>query len=315
MSVVHLKRDIETLELGLDGPQLCQAIQCLDLLTAKITNAVADFDASGGYGIDNAPNMVSWLNRRAAMGPKMARAMCRQGVLLRYLPATCQAWLTGGLSHSQIQAIVANLTNDTVKLFVHDEAVVVPLLVGATVRETAQFMTKWVATADAVIDGPEPPEPAQNVCVNQTFNGRWHITGTLNTAAGALFEKALLLARPADPTLARGAANAAALNEILNFYLTHQTTALGGRHRPHVNVTIDLAQLEGRGQGQLLDSTPLNPQTMRRILCDCNIHRDHQRRLQHRRLWAVDPHHLARPVHGPRPTRPTLPLPRLRTRT
>ena len=88
-----------------------------------------------------------------------------------------------------------------------------------------------------------------------------------------MMERALRLARPDDASLTNGAANAAALKAIIEFYLDHQTTALGGRHRPHVNVVIDLQQLEGRGQGRLLDGTPVDTAAMRRILCDANIHR------------------------------------------
>ena len=274
VSVVHLKGDIETLELDpTSGPQIIEAIHCLNMLTAKVTQAVAGFDAAGGFSADHAPNMACWLSAHTAMATNAARVMCRQGSLLRQLPATAQAWVTGALSHNQVQAIVANLTNATVGHFAQHETDVIPLLSGATVRETTRFMTRWAATIDAVTDQPEPVEPQQHVRVTETFNGRWQLCGTLNGEAGALLEKALLLARPSDKNLSRGAANAAALEEILNFYLTHQTDRPGGHHRPHLNVIIDLDQLNGHGQGRLLNGTPISAQSIRRLLCDANIHR------------------------------------------
>ena len=95
-TVVRLEKDIKALELDhLDGPQLIELANCVNILTAKLTTAVAVFDADGSYGHDHAPSMAAWLAAHTQLTSKAANSMCRQGRLLRTLPATTQAWVTG----------------------------------------------------------------------------------------------------------------------------------------------------------------------------------------------------------------------------
>ena len=275
IDVVQLEKDIKSLELDHPGgPQLQILAACVNVLTAKLTAAVAVFEANGGFGLDHAPNMAAWLTAQTQITRKAANTMCRQGRLLRSLPLTAQAWVTGGLTAGQVQAMFANLTSTNISLFAEAEPLVVPLLCGASVRETVAFMTKWRATADAVLDGPEPTDPDSELRLNKMFNGRFQLTGNLSSLRGEMLEKALQLARPTEVASSPAAANAAAFDTIVAFYLDHQTTALGGRHRPHVNIIVDLPELNKRaGQGRLLDGTPVGAKELRALLCDCNIHR------------------------------------------
>ena len=51
---------------------------------------------------------------------------------------------------------------------------------------------------------------------------------------------------------------------------TTRTLHLGGRHRPHVNVIVDVQDL----RGELVDhQLPLDRATTDRLLCDCVLHR------------------------------------------
>ena len=272
-TVKDLKTVVDQLDIGPCGGDLVEAFACLDVLTAKITGAVARFDAAGGWQVDHAANMASWLTARAAVDRRTANRVCAQGRRLRSIPVTMQAWVTGSLSHGQVEAILANLRSETTELFASHEAALVPFLVGLTVKQTGHAMADWAAKATALIEGPEPVEAPQQLRLDKTFNGRWQLTGTFNTEPGSVIETALRLARPDDKTIPNGTANAAALETVCRFYLDNQTTSLGGRHRPHVNVLIDLDQLEGRGQGRLLDGAPISSTAMRRILCDAKIHR------------------------------------------
>ena len=275
ITVVQLEKDIKALELDhLDGPQLIELANCVNILTAKLTTAVAVFDADGSYGHDHAPSMAAWLAAHTQLTSKAANSMCRQGRLLRTLPVTTQAWVTGQLNPGQIQAIFANVTTANAALFAESEATISPLLCGATVRETATFLAKWRATADAVLDGPEPAEPTAELRLNKTLNGRFQLTATLSALSGEMLEKAFQLARPTHAGLSLSAANAAAFDAIVAFYLDHQSSAMGGRHRPHVNIVVDLPELDKRHtQGRLLDGTPIAPKEFQALLCDCNVHR------------------------------------------
>ena len=66
--------------------------------------------------------------------------------------------------------------------------------------------------------------------------------------------------------------NAAALVEICEFALRYQHDGKVAGERPHVTVTIGLAELEARARGALLDmGGELTPGQLRRMLCDARI--------------------------------------------
>jgi 5-methylcytosine-specific restriction protein A len=62
---------------------------------------------------------------------------------------------------------------------------------------------------------------------------------------------------------------------VCRFFLDHQDTATElGRHRPHVNVVVDLDDVVGNGGGgRTLDGHLLDPEAIRLLLCDANVHR------------------------------------------
>ncbi|HZA79246.1 MAG TPA: DUF222 domain-containing protein, partial [Acidimicrobiales bacterium] len=64
-----------------------------------------------------------------------------------------------------------------------------------------------------------------------------------------------------------------ALADVCRWFLDHQQHRRGGRHRPHVNVVATLDDLEGRGQGRLIDGTILDGTTVQRLFCDAGLHR------------------------------------------
>ncbi|MGI8686936.1 MAG: HNH endonuclease signature motif containing protein, partial [Acidimicrobiales bacterium] len=64
-----------------------------------------------------------------------------------------------------------------------------------------------------------------------------------------------------------------ALVDVCRHFLDHQRSQVGGRHRPHLNVVVDLEALEeGRG-GRVVDGPALDGATLSRMVCDCALHR------------------------------------------
>jgi hypothetical protein len=61
--------------------------------------------------------------------------------------------------------------------------------------------------------------------------------------------------------------------DICRRFLDHQGDTPPRRHRPHVNVVVDLEELEHRGAGRVLDGPYLDTATIERILCDAGVHR------------------------------------------
>jgi hypothetical protein len=113
------------------------------------------------------------------------------------------------------------------------------------------------------------------------MDGRREISGSLDAEAGAIAETALRLASTDDvegePERTPAERRADALVDILRFFLDHQQTHRGGRHRPHLNVFLDHDDLGdahgGGGSGWLPDGTRLDGATLRRLACDAGVHR------------------------------------------
>src|SRR5690606_14845934 len=189
------------------------------------------------------------------------------------------AYEEGRLSGGHVQAIVANVAERAVDLFAEHEASVVPTLAGLGVADAGVVMQRWAQRAEAILDDRgEPPQPTRALHVSRTLDGRREVTGHLDPEAGALVETALRLAATDDvesePQRGPAQRRADALVDIVRWFLDHQHHHRAGRHRPHLNVVVDLDTLEDRsGQGRLIDGTPLDAATIRRLLCDCGIHR------------------------------------------
>jgi hypothetical protein len=61
--------------------------------------------------------------------------------------------------------------------------------------------------------------------------------------------------------------------DVCRFFLDNQRSHAGGRHRPHVNVVVELDDLvAGRG-GRLVDGPSLDGPTLSRLFCDSAVHR------------------------------------------
>jgi hypothetical protein len=196
---------------------------------------------------------------------------------LRRLPVTAAAWAEGGLTAGQVQAVVANVDDARVELFAGHEAGVVPALVGLSVSDTATAMRHWAAYADSLLDAPAPEEPARALFLSRTLDGRRELSGHLDEEGGEIVSTAVRLAQSADvegePTRTPARRRADGLVDVCRWFLDHQHHRTGGRHRPHLNVIVDLDVLEGRGQGHLLDGTLLRPSDVERLLCDAGVHR------------------------------------------
>jgi hypothetical protein len=63
--------------------------------------------------------------------------------------------------------------------------------------------------------------------------------------------------------------------DVCRHYLDHQQPRTAGRHRPHVNLVVDLAARTAGdpSAGRTIDGITLTPETISRILCDCGVHR------------------------------------------
>ncbi|HEY3143328.1 MAG TPA: DUF222 domain-containing protein [Acidimicrobiales bacterium] len=290
-----IKTAIRELNVPVDGAALVVCFQLLDQFAAVVTEAVGDFDAAEAWKEDGATSMVGWLKAHTGRSGRQAAAMKRTGTRLRDLPVTSAAYRDGTLSSGQVEAIVANLNDKTAPLFTDTEAELVPTLMPLSVGDVSAVMQEWAQAAkDSLDDEPEPELPERSLHLSEILDGRRELRGSLDPEAGVIAETALRLAETTDsdaePTRTPAHRRADALVDILRFYLDHQQTQLGGRHRPHLNVFVDYEDLLGTRIGQPANDEPVNAYgpapsarfvngtkidavTLHKLACDAAVHR------------------------------------------
>ncbi|MGH9003011.1 MAG: DUF222 domain-containing protein [Acidimicrobiia bacterium] len=268
---------VETLDIALDGDALAAVIALRDRLEARISDTIAAYDAASLWELDGATSMTGWLADRGGMARPRAAATASRARKLARLKVTPQAWRDGRLSGGQVEAIAANLDAPTLELFAAHEAAVVPALVDLSPPDVTTAMRAWREAAS-----PEPearPERPQVLHLSRTLADRWRTDGTLGPETGELLATALRLAQTPDddgqPARSPATRRADALGDICRFFLDHQQTRRGGRHRPHLNLIIDLERhLTHPGAGATTpDGTRLDRASVDRLLCDSALHR------------------------------------------
>ncbi|HZN12831.1 MAG TPA: DUF222 domain-containing protein [Acidimicrobiales bacterium] len=149
-----------------------------------------------------------------------------------------------------------------------------PTLVPLTAAQTINVMAHWRAHADALIDGPEPADDVRVLTVSRTAEDRRVLSGSFDAIGGEVIDAALRLATAADAdTETRTATQrrADALVDICRHFLDNQTTKAGGRHRPHLNLVVDLDEVETGGT--FISGSVAPGALIESLLCDCNLHR------------------------------------------
>ena len=274
---------IDELEISVDEQELLAALALRDRLSARVTLAVGEFDRADLWDIDGSVSMTAWLRVHAGMTQTDAMRLASSGRRLADCPQTAEAWVTGAISGGQVAVILANVTNEMLPLFQAREHLVLEVLAGHDIKDTTTYMQAWAARTQAELDrqrpepSPEPEVPASAVHLSPLLDGRGRLDGDLTPELHDLLRTALRLAETRDiegePGRIPSQRRADALRDVLRHFLDHQQTRSGGRHRPHVNVVIDLDDLEQRGPGRTLAGWPIDAESMRRLLCDAGINR------------------------------------------
>ena len=138
-------------------------------------------------------------------------------------------------------------------------------------------MAAWRAKAEALAENVEDAERERSVHLSSTLGGRFELSGSLDAATGAVVATALRVASSddsdAEPARTPAERRADALGDVCRFFLDHQRRSTGGRHRPHLNVIVDVAALADGLGGETPDGTPLDGLTLSALLCDSAVHR------------------------------------------
>src|SRR4029453_18499003 len=273
-----LAQAIDDLDLPTDSGVLSEAFALVDRLNAKLLVAGGEHDAVELWRNDGSTSMTAWLRHHTGRSGRDAARCARTARRLRQLPVTAAAYRDGVLSGGQVQAIVANLKDRTADLFADHEAQLVPELAGLSVTDTAVAMQDWARRADAGAgDDPEPVLPERSLHLSRILDGRRELSGSFDPEGGDVIATAMRLAATGDvdgePARSPAQRRGDALVDVCRWFLDHQQTRRGGRHRPHLNVITTLDDLEHRRQGRLPDGELLPPTPVQRLFCDPGVHR------------------------------------------
>jgi hypothetical protein len=268
-----LAEAIEELDIPVDGVELVRALALRDRLDARITAAVGVFDSLQLWDIDGATSMTAWLRSNARMTSRSAGRLSLRARRLHRLPVGAAAYADGSLSGGQVDAILAHLDDETVGILADQEAELVPFLVPLTVAGVSRAMARW--KEQATPERPEPKEPERSLHLSQTLDDRYVLDGSFDADGGSVIATALRLAMTEDTDVSRtpSTRRADAMVDICRFFLDHQQGRAGGRHRPHVNVVVDLDAVHEGGGGRVIDGPALDGTSVSRLLCDCSLHR------------------------------------------
>ena len=268
-----LAEAIEELDIPVDGAGLIQVLALRDRLDARIAEAVGAFDAAGLWDLDAATSMTAWLKDQASMTRRAAVRLSTLGRRMRELPVCAAAYADGSLSGGQVEVILANVSDETVARFAENEGELIPYLAPLTTAGCSRAMAVWKSHVESELT-PSSVEPERSLHVSQTLEDRYVVDGSFDGEGGAVVATALRLASVEDDASRTPAARRAdALVDVCRYFLDHQQTRAGGRHRPHLNVVVDVdAVQEGQG-GRVIDGPAIDATSVSRLLCDCALHR------------------------------------------
>jgi hypothetical protein len=278
--ITQLARLVDEIEIPIDGDAIAEALALRDKLEAAIAQALGDFDEAKLWELDDAHSLTEWLRVRSRCAPVEAARNAKSARRCRRLPVTAGAWRDGTLSSSQVRAVVANIDDRTAPTFARDEAALVPLMRSLAVRDVVLLMEEWrervKGELDDDADPPKPePDPHREAFLSRTFQSVYALKGVLDPVGGHVLETALRLAGAdeldGERTPARRRADA--LIEVAQFFLDHHDHPSGSRHRPHVNLLVDIDRLGDHGDVRFVDGTPVDRVSAASFLCESVVAR------------------------------------------
>src|SRR5437762_1957045 len=263
-----LHEAIDQIELPLSGAELAELLAERDRLDALVVAGARALDDDCAWQDDGAVSLHGWLRDMGGRGRKDAGRIKNLAQRTRAMPEVADAWRSGSLSSGHVEAIVANVGSRTGALFAEQEAELLPTLSQLSVIECETAMRVWKAHADAIVEGPEPPEPERSLHLSPTLEGRYVGDMTLDAEGGQLVRTALEVAETKDlegePRRTPTERRADALVDICQEFLDHHTRPATPRNRPHVSVIVRLEDAESYGPGQYLNGTPVDPRPCQR---------------------------------------------------
>lgn len=272
--------DVPSSELA---DELIELREVAERLEAEWLRRLAAFDTKQGWALDGSLSLSAWLRARCRMTGAAASDRSRLARSLRSMPLTEQAFADGDLTTAHVRAL-SPVVQAHPEAFNRDEEVLVTGAVSVSPRDTRKLVDYWRQNLDhaGALYDDEQIHQRRRLSISRTWGGMVRIDGDLDpeagevvlTAIGALVDQSVKSGDPDDhrtPTQRR----ADALTDLSRQFLDSGRAAISGGERPHINVHVDLATLDG-GVGRLCElgsGEIIHPEAARRLACDAGINR------------------------------------------
>jgi hypothetical protein len=199
------------------------------------------------------------------------------------MPAVAEALREGAISMDHATVIATSVEHLPDAVSDEDKAHAEQLLVKHARESDPCLVGRYASRIEAHLDPDgvltteDENRESQELFLRKDLHGMWRLSGRLDAENAATMHAALsLLATPKpgedgsrDPRPA-ALRRAEALMTIVRWSLDHDGQPTSGGYRPHIGVTIGLAELEARLPGRLTTGDPVSAEAIERMLCDAD---------------------------------------------
>lgn len=263
------------------GRRILELNSTIRRLQAAQAAAVRVFDATDASISDGMGTAATWLAARVSnVSLQEARGLVGMSRSLIRLPLAAGAFQAGAVSAAHVRILAGATRAVDPRVVAEGEEFLVGLARRHDPAMFARIVTRWVATV-----APEEFEKAEERKLNrrsfslaQTFEGIWHLAGTLDPEAGLrLFTVLEARARRAGPEddRTRDQRWADALASFADGELAHGELPTSAGHRPEVVVLANAATVarESTEPALLAGAGPMGHSAFERICCDARWRR------------------------------------------
>ena len=239
------------------GPQVLDRTRRLlslrNRLDAQLTRSVREGELTGAAETDGQATMASWLRGHARYSQGAARRLVAAGRALEHLPAVAAAFAAGRITAEQV-AVIAPVAREENRAAADAQGVDLAEVDGllaevaatASCTEVAQVVHHYLAALDP--DGPEPdPTEGRRLSITRhadgSVTGRFDLDAVGGEKVQAALESIVQANRPAGDDRTRTQRQADALVQLADNALASGNLPLLRTVKPHVVVTIPLADL------------------------------------------------------------------------
>lgn len=247
-------------------------------LDVEWTQTLAAADAAGDHDSMGYPSMVAYLKDRFRMAGGRAHRYVKRARMALLHAATFSAWRHRQISDDEAE-LMFRAAERTPDRYPEAENVLLEL-VGDSVDDTRRVLDYWRNDVDlpGVVLDAEDQSKRRFFDMTRRHNGMVAGNFELPSTEGEALLTAMdaLMPPPNDhDDRSTGQRRADALGDMAWGFLEGSEAPTVGGERPHINVHVDMAALQGRSGGlhETDDGFVLDPFAVSRLACDASVTR------------------------------------------